>query len=1043
MHFDRKVYSLFKNIFKMKGKGPRMRMIQRPRTVTTIRQRAIVASCLLLLLVSGTLIIYFNLGSSYVAYAAAAGDFRSNASGNWNSTATWQRYNGTAWVAATAPPSSTDGVITVQNGHTVTVTAGVTVDQLVISTGGQVTINAGQTLQVVNGTGNDLDISGILCCTGTLGTSSNPTMIVQSGGKYQHNVNGGSIPNLTWNTNSTCEVTGTTTSVPGNINQTFENFTWNCPSQSGIILLSGNVSTIDGNFTVTSTGSSVLQMDQDNYTLDIGGDYIQTGGTMLLCFQSSRTGTMNVAGNYNQSGGNFYTVTGAGSTGTINMTGNWSHTGGTLSLNGGTGTTTINFKRSGTQTFTASGNTVSGNIDFKVSTGTTLNVATSVMTGRSFTLPAGATLMMGHAAGIYATGSSGNIQTTSRSFNAGAYYTYSGTVAQVTGPGLPATISNLTISNTAGVTLTATTSVSGILTLSSGRLITGSNEIRVTNTASAAITSHSATDYVVGNLRRSVNSSGTYDFPIGTSSNYEFISVTLSGTSGFSTLLATFTNTNPLTGVLSLLGIVINGFTIDKMLNYGYWTLTPNLVMLSGSYSVTVKEKGFSNSMTSANKYCVLKRANSLLPWSSVGTHNINTQSVSAGVVTAVRSGLTSFSDFAIAFNDDMEFADPTLISGQYGEVDAIYRFDNAMQNVDVWVKIEAIENGASLIDVDNNSSGYGEAWQPFVEGPANTASSITWRLIFKVAGTAVDTTLSIVAITAVDVDGSANIREVIEGSAIYSYASYPGTNITITNTATGYRAVSDYQTFSSIDTSDKEGMFQINYRDVNNFVYRTGMINEQSVSETRQNALYFHSFFNWNMALPVELVYFNASLDGKRVMTAWKTASEKNNDYFTVERSADGKNFTPVGKVKGSGNSSKPVAYSFIDQEPLTGLSYYRLRQTDFNGKTEAFELVPIRNGTSQSQTVAQTDANEIKTIFPNPFHDQFTVKINAPSAGTTEVQVLNTGGTILRKVQIQAESGESEHAIRNLDNLTPGIYFIRLVNGDQVSRIMKVVKN
>jgi hypothetical protein len=53
--------------------------------------------------------------------------------------------------------------------------------------------------------------------------------------------------------------------------------------------------------------------------------------------------------------------------------------------------------------------------------------------------------------------------------------------------------------------------------------------------------------------------------------------------------------------------------------------------------------------------------------------------------------------------------------------------------------------------------------------------------------------------------------------------------------------------------------MFQINYQNVNSFVYRTGMINEQSVSETRQNALYFHSFFNWNMALPVQLIYFNA----------------------------------------------------------------------------------------------------------------------------------------------------------------------------------------
>jgi hypothetical protein len=151
MRFDKKIHPLFKNFFTMKAKGRRMRMVQRPRTSTTLRQRAIIASCLLILLVSGSLTIYFNLGTSYVAYAAT-GDFRSTTSGNWNSTATWLRYNGSSWVTPAAPPSSTDGAINIQNGHIVTVTSSVTVDQLVISTGGQVTINASQTLQLVNGT---------------------------------------------------------------------------------------------------------------------------------------------------------------------------------------------------------------------------------------------------------------------------------------------------------------------------------------------------------------------------------------------------------------------------------------------------------------------------------------------------------------------------------------------------------------------------------------------------------------------------------------------------------------------------------------------------------------------------------------------------------------------------------------------------------------------------------------------------------------------------------------------------------------------------
>lgn len=95
---------------------------------------------------------------------------------------------------------------------------------------------------------------------------------------------------------------------------------------------------------------------------------------------------------------------------------------------------------------------------------------------------------------------------------------------------------------------------------------------------------------------------------------------------------------------------------------------------------------------------------------------------------------------------------------------------------------------------------------------------------------------------------------------------------------------------------------------------------------------------------LPVELLSFEAKpYKDQEVVCNWTTATELNNDFFTVERSSDGRNFEKVGTVKGAGNSTQQHDYKFIDTKPYRGVSFYRLKQTDFNGKSETFEKVAV----------------------------------------------------------------------------------------------------
>ena len=74
-----------------------------------------------------------------------------------------------------------------------------------------------------------------------------------------------------------------------------------------------------------------------------------------------------------------------------------------------------------------------------------------------------------------------------------------------------------------------------------------------------------------------------------------------------------------------------------------------------------------------------------------------------------------------------------------------------------------------------------------------------------------------------------------------------------------------------------------------------------------------------------------------------WSTASERNNDYFTIERSASGQDFEEVARVDGAGNSVSTVNYTDRDPWPLPGTSFYRLRQTDFDGTTSVSNMVPV----------------------------------------------------------------------------------------------------
>ncbi|WP_207430109.1 T9SS type A sorting domain-containing protein [Sabulibacter ruber] len=190
-------------------------------------------------------------------------------------------------------------------------------------------------------------------------------------------------------------------------------------------------------------------------------------------------------------------------------------------------------------------------------------------------------------------------------------------------------------------------------------------------------------------------------------------------------------------------------------------------------------------------------------------------------------------------------------------------------------------------------------------------------------------------------------------------------------------------------------------------------------------------------ITLPVSLTSFEAKVKTTgQVQLTWATASEKDNKEFVVERSTDGKNFTPVQSVAGAGNSNVLLNYTFQDAQPVGGVSYYRLKQVDYDGTTEYSKVVAVKNQSAAAKTTLKT------TAFPNPFQGMVSLQVTQAQAAEIRVNLVDLAGNVLQTKAVQGQLGEQTISLENLQNMPAGIYFLRVYQGNEVS-VHKLVKN
>ena len=167
---------------------------------------------------------------------------------------------------------------------------------------------------------------------------------------------------------------------------------------------------------------------------------------------------------------------------------------------------------------------------------------------------------------------------------------------------------------------------------------------------------------------------------------------------------------------------------------------------------------------------------------------------------------------------------------------------------------------------------------------------------------------------------------------------------------------------------------------------------------------------------LPIELLYFDAEVSkSNKVTFYWQTASEINNNYFTIERSIDSENWHSLHEINGTGNSSSLVNYTSTDKNPHLGVSYYRLKQTDFDG---GFSYSKIKS--------INIDNNENSNIitYPNPTENQIIVKGNLQEL--EQIKIYNVFGQDVTN-HTKIINGSKSSLEIDLSNLSDGIYYIK----------------
>ena len=398
----------------------------------------------------------------------------------------------------------------------------------------------------------------------------------------------------------------------------------------------------------------------------------------------------------------------------------------------------------------------------------------------------------------------------------------------------------------------------------------------------------------------------------------------------------------------------------------------------------------------------------------------------------------------------ELRFHNPSLISGQAGAVGAIYRFRRVTANTDALVRItDRSSDVVKLEDLDIKNTGFLRALQPKISYQNDQEpNSHDWWMEFEVSfvkqHTMTKADINSFKATALDIDG--DNRELHESISFYGLQSYTleeNSSLSVDEISQGNQVSGIYvkgitDQYDGIDTVQTDVMVTAAFESDNIFVFRAGASASGAIQTERLYSIWFRDF-DYEApvlaTLPAEITSFTAKLSNGKTNLKWTTASEMDVNYFSLEKSLDGANYSEIERIQAAGNSDVSRKYAYTDQYPgaaPTNLVYYRLRVVDIDGQSEISGIRTIR--------ITKKSGQRIRLVaYPNPVRNNIQVSVPA-TWQNKEVSYQITGfqGAVQKKL-VSVSSGTPERI--NLDDLRKGHYVLTAVCGEETARV-KIIK-
>jgi hypothetical protein len=214
------------------------------------------------------------------------------------------------------------------------------------------------------------------------------------------------------------------------------------------------------------------------------------------------------------------------------------------------------------------------------------------------------------------------------------------------------------------------------------------------------------------------------------------------------------------------------------------------------------------------------------------------------------------------------------------------------------------------------------------------------------------------------------------------------------------------------------------------------------SWAETPSNDAYYSIGYDWGeieeytiditFGLPVEMLSFSSNCVEDGVLVTWITASEINTSHFNLQKSRNGFDWNIISTIGAAGNSTQSITYNFTDTNVINGPTYYKLNQFDFNGTYEVFGPISINCLESTSGYFS---------IFPNPSSNSFSIILDYDVlVGDGVIVITDDMGRYIYSKNVEVMPGINFYDLDRL-NITPGIYYISVKNGNYTSGVLKHV--